>query len=181
MCGSELGTSPKNLHRPPSNQDLEVKQLPEAHEKKDESKEYKESAQIVLDYVQETLSDRVSKVTASQRLVSSPAIVVDHESAAVRRMMKYVDTSGAAAELPKQKLEINPTHPIIANAYKIRTSRPELSKLILQQVYDNALISADILDNPRTMLGRINEILSRAAAESAEATSPEATKKSEGM
>jgi len=106
----------------------------EAHEKKDESKESKESAQIVLDYVQETLSDRVSKVTASQRLVSSPAIVVDHESAAVRRMMKYVDTSGAAAELPKQKLEINPTHPIIANAYKIRTSRPELSKLILQQV-----------------------------------------------
>lgn len=139
----------------------------EAHERKEDTAEEKELSANLVDYVQETLSDRVSAVSASQRLVSSPAIVVDHESAAVRRMMKYVDSAGTGNELPKQKLEINPNHPIIMNAFKIRKERSELSRLILQQVYDNALISADILDNPRTMLGRINEIMERAASESA--------------
>ena len=27
------------------------------------------------------------------------------------------------------------------------------------QIFDNALIAADILDNPRTMLGRLNKLL----------------------
>jgi HSP90 family molecular chaperone len=129
----------------------------ESHEKKGD--EATEDPQEMLDYVQETLSDRVSAVTASTRLVSSPAIVVDHESAAVRRMMKEVNTGGVNVDLPKQKLEINPTHPILKNAFMLKDSNPHLSKLVLQQVYDNALIAADILDNPRTMLNRINEIL----------------------
>jgi HSP90 family molecular chaperone len=127
------------------------------------TEEEKAAQQEMVDFVQEFLSDRVSGVTPSERLVSSPAIVVDHESAAVRRMMKYVDATGHQVDLPKQKLEINPTHPILVNAFKIRNSKAELSKLILQQVYDNALIAADILDNPRTMITRINSILESAA------------------
>jgi HSP90 family molecular chaperone len=122
------------------------------------------------------LSDRVSAVTASSRLVSSPAIVVDHESAAVRRMMKEVNTAGMNMELPKQKLEINPNHAILRNAYGIRDTKPALSKLVLQQVYDNALIAADILDNPRTMLARINDILESASRpEEVSETAPEPT------
>jgi HSP90 family molecular chaperone len=147
----------------------------EAHEKKTDSKE-ESNPQELVDYVQEMLSDRVSAVTASSRLVSSPAIVVDHESAAVRRMMKEVNTAGMNMELPKQKLEINPNHAILRNAYGIRDTKPALSKLVLQQVYDNALIAADILDNPRTMLARINDILESASRpEEVSETAPEPT------
>lgn len=132
----------------------------EAHESKsDDSASFQE----MIDFVQESLSDRVSSVTASTRLSKTPAIVVDHESAAVRRMMKYVDASQASAELPKQKLEVNPSHPVMKNAYEIRWSNPALATLVLQQVYDNALIAADILDNPRSMLTRLNSILEAAA------------------
>jgi hypothetical protein len=32
----------------------------------------------------------------------------------------------------------------------------------VEQVFDNALIAADILDNPRSMLARMNKIMSKA-------------------
>lgn len=45
----------------------------------------------LVDFVKTTLSDKVTSVKTTRRLVSTPAIVVDHESASVRRMMAYVD------------------------------------------------------------------------------------------
>ena len=51
---------------------------------------------------------------ATQRLTDSPAIVVGHESASMRRMMSMVE-SGVTPPLPPQTLEINGTHPIITS------------------------------------------------------------------
>jgi TNF receptor-associated protein 1 len=104
------------------------------------------------------LGNRVSSVTISNRLVNTPAIVVDHESASFRRMLKYVDQKNENM-LPKQKLEINPDHKIFSQIASLRDSSPQLAELITEQVFDNALIAADILDNPRTMLSRLNKIL----------------------
>lgn len=114
----------------------------------------------LLSHINEVLKDRVQTVKASRRLTSTPAIIVDHESAAVRKLMKFVEQGNSSMrELSKQKLEINPTHSIFANLLSSKDSNPELSKLVIEQVYDNALIAADMLDNPRTMLTRINTIL----------------------
>jgi TNF receptor-associated protein 1 len=111
-------------------------------------------------FIKTALKDKVSSVKFSNRLVSSPAIVVDHESAAMRKMMKMVDQqAGTHSELGKQKLEVNPDHPIIKNLFMAKDSDPELAKMVIEQVFDNALIAADILDSPRTMLQRINSIL----------------------
>jgi HSP90 family molecular chaperone len=60
-----------------------------------------------VSFFQTALSKRVSSVKATYRLSSTPAIIVDHESGAVRRMMKFVNQNqGVAAqmELPKQKV-----------------------------------------------------------------------------
>jgi len=148
----------------------------EAHENKNEDQA--EHADL-LDFVQETLSDRVSLVKASTRLSSSPAIVVDHESGSIRRMMKMVDNSQANLDLPKQKLEINPNHPIIRNAFAIRWDKPEVATLVLQQMYDNALIAADLMDNPRTMITRLNQILEQASRPADEAEIVENTSESQ--
>eukprot|EP00456_Euglypha_rotunda_P047525 TRINITY_DN3796_c0_g2_i1.p1 TRINITY_DN3796_c0_g2~~TRINITY_DN3796_c0_g2_i1.p1 ORF type:complete len:103 (+),score=18.23 TRINITY_DN3796_c0_g2_i1:154-462(+) len=75
--------------------------------------------------------------------------------------MKAHDTSDMWKNLPKQKLEINPTHPLITKIYQSRTSNPEVASLLLEQVFDNALVSADILDNPRSMLPRLQQILEK--------------------
>ena len=105
--------------------------------------------------------DSCSEAILSSRLVNSPAIVVDHESATTRKMLQMMDQD-SVPELPKQKLEINASHQILVGLHAARHSNPELAKLVAQQVYDNALIEAGLLDDPRTMLPHMNTIMGKA-------------------
>ena len=110
-------------------------------------------------FLESALSDRVSEIIISSRLSSTPAVVTEHELASVRKLMRQVDQT-FAQKLPKQKLEVNPHHDIMVGIYKTKGDNPELAKLLSEQVFDNALISADILDSPMDMLPRINKIMS---------------------
>ena len=102
-------------------------------------------------------------IKVTNRLSDSPAIVTDHESGALRRMLKMVDQSGnqKSNDLPPQNLEINPSHPIIISLYAAMKAQPdnEVNKLIAEQLFDNALVAAGLIDDPRMMLNRLNEIL----------------------
>eukprot|EP00934_Nitzschia_sp_Nitz4_P001782 Nitzschia sp. Nitz4//scaffold109_size72162//56677//58868//NITZ4_005855-RA/size72162-snap-gene-0.98-mRNA-1//1//CDS//3329532790//1782//frame0 len=105
---------------------------------------------------------KISSCRPSSRLVSSPAIVTDNESGAMRRMMRMVDTADGTRNtmpLPKQNVEINPSHPIIVGLFNIRDSEPVLARILAEQVYDNCLVAAGLLDDSRTMLPRLNDLL----------------------
>ncbi len=115
-------------------------------------------ADNLVQYFSNALASRVSQVTATERLVDSPAVIVDHESAHYRRMMKMMEQKDLA--MPKQKLQINPEHEIMIKLHAIRNDSPEVAQLVADQIFDNALIAADILDNPRDMIPRLNKILS---------------------
>jgi len=121
----------------------------------------KEELKELAQWMKEVLVGKVSSITESDRLVGSPAIIVDHESASMRRMMKYVDPT-RAPELPKQQLEINGKHAIIKRLATLRTTNPTLATLVTEQVYDNALIAAGLLDDARIILPRINDLLTNA-------------------
>jgi TNF receptor-associated protein 1 len=115
----------------------------------------------LCDWMKQTLESSVVQVKVTKRLVNSPAIVVDHESAALRRMMRMADPQNAP-KLPKQVLEINDSHPIIVKLNVLRNTQPVLAKQVAEQVFDNALIAAGLLDDPRSMLTRLNQLLERA-------------------
>ena len=66
---------------------------------------------------------------------------------------------GKDSPLPAQVLEINPSHPVISNLFQAKDSSPDLAKLVAEQLFDNALIAAGLLDDPRSMLPRITELL----------------------
>ena len=114
-------------------------------------------------WLQDTLGDKkVASCRPSVRLVSSPAIITDNESGAMRRMMRMIDTSDSTRDsvpLPKQRVEINPSHPIIVGLYNIRDKEPVLARVLAEQVFDNCLIAAGLLDDSRTMLPRLNDLL----------------------
>jgi TNF receptor-associated protein 1 len=114
-------------------------------------------------WMKTTLGDtKVASCRPSSRLVSSPAIVTDNESGAMRRMMRMIDTSDGTRDgmpLPKQNVEINPSHPIIVGIYNIRDKEPVLARVLAEQVYDNCLVAAGLLDDSRTMLPRLNDLL----------------------
>eukprot|EP00164_Ancoracysta_twista_P003080 GFYU01004111.1.p1 GENE.GFYU01004111.1~~GFYU01004111.1.p1 ORF type:complete len:700 (+),score=253.42 GFYU01004111.1:79-2178(+) len=139
---------------------------PPTSAKKDETEEDKPKldevkASDLSQWLQGTLEARVASVKTTSRLRGSPAIITDHDSAAVRRMMQLVDANRGDA-LPKQNLEINPSHPIIMKLNDVKDSDPELAKKVAEQVFDNALVAAGLLDDSRSMLPRLNEILEAA-------------------
>ena len=110
-------------------------------------------------------ASRVKEVKTTDRLSESPACVTDHESGAMRRMMKMVDqtNAGASSFMPPQVLEINPEHPIIHSLSKLHASgdKEEVAKLVAEQIFDNSLIAAGLVDDARNMLPRLNQILEK--------------------
>lgn len=146
-----------------------VPDKPRTSESKDSSETEDKSQTVapwvpgLLSWMKEALSSKVSAVRHTHRLRDSPAIVVDHESGAFRRMMRHVDPERAASQqLSKQELEINPEHPIIKQLGKIHTTNPALAQLVTDQIFDNALVEAGLLDDARTMVPRVNQILESA-------------------
>ena len=110
-------------------------------------------------------ASRVKEVKTTDRLSESPACVTDHESGAMRRMMKMVDqtNAGASSFMPPQVLEINPEHPIIHSLSRLhaRGDKEEVAKLVAEQIFDNSLIAAGLVDDARNMLPRLNQILEK--------------------
>ncbi|KAF2073744.1 hypothetical protein CYY_004946 [Polysphondylium violaceum] len=111
-----------------------------------------------LGWVTETTPEKVSFAKSTTRSISSPAIIVDHESATMRRMMKMIEPN-KQQELPRQQVEFNMNHPIVLKLNQQRTTNPEISKLVLEQVVDNALVTAGLIEDTREMIPRLNQLL----------------------
>ncbi|KAJ2764166.1 hypothetical protein IWQ57_005271, partial [Coemansia nantahalensis] len=123
----------------------------------------KEQTDELTAWMQSNMGMQVKEVRVSDRYMTHPAIVVDFESPAVRRMMKMMAPSGTDA-LPASpcNVEINPRDPVIVGLFALKSKDEELARKIAMQLLDNALIAAGILDDPRSMLKRLNEILAAA-------------------
>ncbi len=57
------------------------------------------------------------------------------------------------------QLEINPSHPIIKKLSEIKKSNPRLANLVAEQLFANAMVSAGLVEDPRTILNSINDLL----------------------
>ncbi|HWQ92353.1 MAG TPA: molecular chaperone HtpG, partial [Clostridia bacterium] len=113
-------------------------------------------------WMKETLGDRVNQVRVSKRLVGSPAVVLDSDKFMTSTMRRILKAAGKApAAEAKQDLEINPRHGIIMRLAKERQANAALATQVTEQVLDNALVAAGLLEDPRTMLARLNELLER--------------------
>ncbi len=61
----------------------------------------------------------------------------------------------------KATLEINPRHAVIHGLSNLMESDKETAGLVVQQLADNALLSAGLLDNPHKMTARMNELIGK--------------------
>ncbi|EGC31718.1 TNF receptor-associated protein [Dictyostelium purpureum] len=111
-----------------------------------------------LSWVQEVAGEKVSTAKATTREISSPAIVIDHESATFRRMYKMLEP-GKAMETTKQQVEFNMNNPIILKLHQQKDSNPLVAKLVIDQIVDNAFASAGLIEDNREMIPRINQLL----------------------
>ncbi|MCH8475036.1 MAG: molecular chaperone HtpG [Opitutales bacterium] len=115
-------------------------------------------------WFRDKLGDRVAEVSGSNRLVDSPALVLNTDkmmSASMRRMMKAMGQEGDLT--PKVNLQLNPRHPLILNLAGLRNANEGLAVKVAEQIFDNAMIAAGLLDDPRPMVDRIYQILEEAS------------------
>lgn len=56
-------------------------------------------------------------------------------------------------------LELNPNHKTNLKILQLVTKNPEVAKVLVNQLYDNASIAAGVVDDPRVMLSRLNQLL----------------------
>lgn len=120
-----------------------------------------EETEKLVSWMKQTLGDRVAEVKASDRLVDSPALALNADrfmSPHLRRMMKAMNKEGADAPL-RVNLEINNRHAVIKHLAASVGAAPEKARLVAEQILDNALISAGLLDDTAKMVQRLYKLL----------------------
>jgi molecular chaperone HtpG len=120
-----------------------------------------DDTKALASWLKETLGERVAEVKSSDRLVDSPVLALNADkftSPHMRRMMKAMNKDGADSPL-RVNLEFNPRHVVIKRLSDTRTANPERAKLVAEQLLDNSLIAAGLLDDPTTMVARLNKLL----------------------
>jgi len=120
----------------------------------------REEFQEFSKWMKDVLVDKITTVTDTERLSTTPMIIVDHESASFRRMMKSVDPQNTP-DLPKQQVQINARHPLIVSCNTLRATDDVLAREVIEQIFDNALIQAGLVDDGRSMVPRIQKLMER--------------------
>jgi len=125
-----------------------------------------EEEKSLCGWMKEVLGDKVGDVRASNRLIDSPAAVFNSDSTMTQGMKRIMKNINAAADMRSVvRFEINGNHALIKNLISMRKKDKEFAGIIVEQLFDNALLAAGYMDNPGSMVGRINTLLERLSSQ----------------
>jgi len=122
-----------------------------------------EESEKLCAFLKEVLGDRVTKVTASSRLVDSPVMALTPEDAMspqMRRMMQAM--SEDFKDEVKVELEINPRHGLIKGLAGAVEKKRDLAETVARQLLDNALMAAGLLEDARDTVSRMYALMEKA-------------------
>merc|ERR1711988_1685246 len=119
------------------------------------NKAYKESFKELTKYLKDMLSGKVSKVSVSQRVVDSPAVIVTGQfghTANMERVMRaqtMAQVDSMRSMSASKTLELNPRHPIIVALKDLVEASPDEqdTKDAAMLVFDTALLSSGFLQD----------------------------------
>ncbi|XP_069838216.1 heat shock protein 75 kDa, mitochondrial [Dendropsophus ebraccatus] len=124
----------------------------------------KESEDLMA-WMRNGLGTRVTNIKVTPRLDTHPAMITVLEMGAARhflRTQQLAKTNEERAQLLQPTLEINTGHLLIKKLGELKNTDEDLAKLLLDQIYENAMIAAGLNDDPRPMVGRLTELLTKA-------------------
>lgn len=120
----------------------------------------KEQTDEFVKWLKDTLGEKVGEVKASTRLVGSPCLLVNKDSmtAGMRQFMKSMKSEHADFG-GQHDLEINPAHGIIKGLFALKETDTQLAQVIASQVLQNAQAAAGLVEDPRTMVEGLNNLV----------------------
>lgn len=151
--------------------DISKEDLDLGDKNEEKEKEMKQEFSSTIDWIKKRLGDKVASVQISNRLSSSPCVLVSGKfgwSANMERLMK-TQTMGDATSLEfmrsRRVFEINPDHHIIRNLDAACKTNPDDQEALraIDLLYDAALVSSGFTpDNPAQLGGKIYEMMGMA-------------------
>ena len=132
----------------------------------EESEEYlsKKDIKSLCKWLKDSLKEKVSEVETGERLIDSPVCVVGSDAmggASARRVMKMMQGPEGVLPDPTVKLQINPKNSIIRGLNDLKKTDEDTAHLVANQLLDNALAAANLLDDPREMIQRSYQALEK--------------------
>ena len=121
----------------------------------------------LVEWLKNSLKDKVADVIVSKRLVDAPAMIVNPDGQMSSSMERVIAMSrqekGVFPETSKKNLEINVKNPLISRLAQITKEDEDFAGEIARQIYDNAMIQAGLMVDHLEMVERNYRILNRVA------------------
>uniref|UniRef100_A0A667YK00 Heat shock protein 75 kDa, mitochondrial n=1 Tax=Myripristis murdjan TaxID=586833 RepID=A0A667YK00_9TELE len=124
-----------------------------------------EQAEDLIAWMKNVLGPRVTNIKVTPRLDTHPAMITVLEMGAARhflRTQQLARSTEERAQILQPTLEINAGHDLIKKMHALKETNSDLAGLLLEQIYDNAMITAGLNDDPRPMISRLNDLLTKA-------------------
>jgi len=115
----------------------------------------------LLTFFKTTLADKIKEVRTTEKLVESPARLVDSEGSPSPEIQKAYRYLQKEFDAPQKILEINPNHSIIKHLAEIKGINP-VRELVIEQLYENAMIADGVQPNSSNLIKRVNQIIEAA-------------------
>lgn len=130
------------------------------NEKETEGEE-KSQLDATIAAIKAALAPKVDEVRTTNRLTETASCLVSNKGdpgANLERIMKMID---GTAEERKRVLEVNPKHPFVKNLNKLVAMDAESDrvKVFCQLLYDQALLSEGVVEDPAKLVKRIQDLL----------------------
>jgi TNF receptor-associated protein 1 len=104
------------------------------------------------------MKGKVTSVRPTYRLSGSPAIISNPENPTMK-MMRKMYGENKDEQMTPQKLEIDPTHPLIIKLFNAKSVNETLAVTCAEAIFNHALIAAGLLEDPRTMSQNLTNLL----------------------
>jgi molecular chaperone HtpG len=147
--------------------EFELKNVAQAEitDKPKESESHEQMAEAdfskLIDRFKQVLGERVADVRASNRLSQSVARLADADGTLNPELQRVYRYLGKEYEIPKKILELNPSHVILKKLLDM-VPVAELQTLIIEQIYDSALLVEGLHPDPSSMAARVQQIMEAA-------------------
>ena len=104
----------------------------------------------------------MTDVRASERLIDSPAVLVNPDGTGSSQMQRIMNIIQKDMTIPKKILEINPKHALIRNLSAILKSdkADKFFESSIERLYESALLQDGYMMDPHTLVTGIQQLLS---------------------